>query len=130
MYLSEVSPKRVRGTIGSLSGLSAYFGLMMSEIISTPAILGTDTLWPLLTVIAAVPSVAQFTLLQFCYESPRFLLMNRNDERSAREALRALRKKDDVDDEINEMIQEAEHLKGETHVSIKELFTQPMYRYE
>lgn len=128
MYLSEVSPKHVRGTIGSLSGLSAYVGLMTSEIISTPAILGSDTLWPLLTVISAVPSVTQFTLLQFCYESPRFLLMNRNDERSAREALKALRKKDDVEDEINEMIQEAEHLKGETHVSIKELFTQSIYR--
>jgi MFS family permease len=129
MYLSEVSPKRVRGVIGSLSGLSAYFGLMLAEIFSMPVILGTDSLWPLIMVIAAVPSVVQFMLLQFCYESPRFLLMNRGDEEGARRALSALRQRHDVQEEINEMKQEAEHLKGECHVSIRELFTQPVFRY-
>jgi SP family facilitated glucose transporter-like MFS transporter 1 len=129
MYLSEVSPKRVRGMIGSLSGLSAYLGLMLAELISTPIILGTDTLWPFIMVIAAIPSVTQFILLQFCYESPRFLLMNRGDEEGAREALRSLRQKSDVDDEINEMKQESEHLRGEIHISIRELFTHPVFRY-
>jgi SP family facilitated glucose transporter-like MFS transporter 1 len=129
MYLSEVSPKRVRGMIGSLSGLSAYSGLMSAEIFSTPALLGTATLWPLIMVIAAVPSVTQFMLLQFCYESPRFLLMNRGDEEGARRALSSLRQRYDIEDEINEMKHEAEHLKGEGHVTIKELFTQPIFRY-
>lgn len=129
MYLSEVSPKRVRGRIGSLSGLSAYLGLMSSEIIALPAILGSDSRWPMLMVIAAIPSVTQFTLLQFCHESPRFSLMNRGDEQGAREALKALRQQDNVDDEINEMKQEAQHLQGEHHVSIKELFTQSTLRY-
>lgn len=129
MYLSEVSPKRIRGTIGSLSGLSAYVGLMLSEIISLPAILGSTTLWPMLMVIAAIPSVTQFALLQCCHESPRFLLMNRGDEQGARQALKALRQQDNVDDEISEMKQEAQHLQGEHHVSIKELFSQSMFRY-
>lgn len=129
MYLSEVSPKRVRGMLGSLSGLSAYTGLMLAEIISTPALLGTDTRWPFLMIIAAIPSVTQFFLLQFCFESPRFLLMNRNDEDGARVALTALRQRPDIDDEINEMKQEAEHLKGEVHVTIRELFTQPLFRF-
>lgn len=128
MYLSEVSPKKIRGMLGSLSGLSAYTGLMLAEIISTPVLLGTDTRWPLLMVFAAIPSVTQFLLLQFCYESPRFLLMNRNDEARAREALIALRSRRDVDDEINEMKQEAEHLRGEVHVTIRELFTQSVFR--
>ncbi len=129
MYLSEVSPKPVRGMIGSLSGLSAYTGLMLAELISTPVVLGTNSLWPLIMVIAAVPSVTQFTLLQFCYESPRFLLMNRDDEQGAREALSALRQRTDIEDEIDEMKQESEHLKGELHVSIRELFTHPVFRY-
>ena len=128
MYLSEVSPKRIRGMLGSLSGLSAYTGLMLAEIISTPALLGTGELWPLLMVFAAIPSVTQFFLLQFCFESPRFLLMNRNDEEGARVALVALRQRSDVDDEINEMKQEAEHLKGEVHITIRELFTQSVFR--
>ena len=128
IYLSEVSPKRVRGMIGSLSGLSAYTGLMLAEIISTPVLLGTSTRWPFLMIIAALPSIVQFTLLQFCYESPRFLLMNRHDEQRARQALSALRQCFDVDEEINEMKQEAEHLMGETHVTIRELFTRPVFR--
>lgn len=130
MYLSEVSPKRVRGIIGSLSGLSAYTGLMLAEIISTPAILGTDTLWPFLMIVAGLPSVIQFLLLQFCSESPRFILMNRNDEDAARRVLVKLRQTMEVDDEINEMKQEAEHLKGETHISIRDLFTQKVFRYK
>lgn len=130
MYLSEVSPKSIRGMIGSLTGLSAYSGLMLAEIISTPKILGTDTRWPFIMVIAGVPSVSQFILLQFCYESPRFLLMNRGDEKGAREALSALRERFDVDDEIDEMKQEAEHLKGEYHVSIRELLVRKVYRYK
>ncbi|CAF3710826.1 unnamed protein product [Rotaria sordida] len=128
MYLSELSPKRIRGMIGSLSGFSAYFGLMWAEMFSTPAILGTDSRWPLIMVIAAVPSVTQFLLLQFCYESPRFLLMNRGDEHGARQSLSALRERFNVDDEINEMKQEAEHLRGESHVTIKELFTREVFR--
>ena len=128
MYLSEVSPKRIRGMVGSLSGLSAYVGLMSSEIFSTPVLLGTNTLWPLLLVIAAVPSVIQFVLLQCCHESPRFLLMNRGDVEAARTALMALRERQDVEDEINEMRQEAENLKGEGHVTVKELFTQKVFR--
>lgn len=128
MYLSEVSPKRIRGMIGSLSGLSAYLGLMLAETISLPVILGTSKLWPFLMVIAAVPSVSQFILLQFCHESPRYLLMNRGDEQGARQALSALRETLDVDDEIDEMKQEGEHLKGEVHISIRELFTQPVFR--
>ncbi|CAF1360927.1 unnamed protein product [Adineta ricciae] len=128
MYLSEVSPKRVRGMIGSLTGLSAYTGLMSAEIISTPIMLGTDSRWPLIMVIAGIPGVTQFILLQFCYESPRYLLMNRGDEQGARQALSALRKRFDIEDEINEMKQEAEHLRDEGHVSIRELFTQSVFR--
>ncbi|CAF2369406.1 unnamed protein product [Rotaria sp. Silwood2] len=128
MYLSEVSPRRIRGMIGSLTGFSAYLGLMSAEIFSTPVLLGTNSRWPLIMVIAAFPSVTQFLLLQFCYESPRFLLMNRGDEHGARQALSALRQRYDVEDEINEMKQEVEHLKGESHVTIKELFTQQVFR--
>ncbi|CAF2053943.1 unnamed protein product [Rotaria magnacalcarata] len=73
MYLSEVSPKSIRGMIGSLTGLCAYSGLMVAEIVSTPKMLGTDSRWPLIMVIAALPSVTQFMLLQFCHEIPRFL---------------------------------------------------------
>ncbi|CAF4333093.1 unnamed protein product, partial [Rotaria magnacalcarata] len=128
MYLSEVSPKSIRGMIGSLTGLSAYSGLMIAEIVSTPKMLGTDSRWPLIMVIAALPSVTQFMLLQFCYESPRFLLMNLDDEKGARIALSAIRERLNVDDEIDEMKQENENLKGEYHVTIRELFTQKIYR--
>jgi MFS family permease len=130
MFLSEVSPKCIRGKIGSLNGLSGYLGLLLSDIIAMPVILGTDSLWPILMAIAAVPSVAQFILLQFCYESPRFLLMNRGDEKGARQALSALRERSDIEDEINEMKQEIESLKGECHITIRDLFIQPAFRYK
>ncbi len=60
----------------------------------------------------------------------RDLLTNREDEEAARLALMALREREDIDDEIDEMKQEAENLKGEGHVTVKELFSQKVFRYK
>ncbi|CAF0936493.1 unnamed protein product [Didymodactylos carnosus] len=127
MYLSEVSPKTIRGQVGSLTAISGSVGLMFAEIFSTPVLLGTENLWPVIMMLAAVPSVIQFILLQFCYESPRYLLINCNNELETRLVLSKLREKNNVDDEINEMKQEVEHLINERKVSIWELFTNKIY---
>ncbi|CAF1454260.1 unnamed protein product [Didymodactylos carnosus] len=128
MLLAEVSPKQIRGAIGSLTSLSAYTGLLCAEIFSTPGLFGTEELWPFIFLFAAVPPVIQFILLQFCSEGPRYLLIIRNNEAAARTVLMQLRKKYDVNDEIDEMKREALNLANEKKVSIRELFTNKIYR--
>lgn len=48
------------------------------------AIMGNDDLWPLLLGFIFIPAVMQCILLPLCPESPRFLLINRNEENKAK----------------------------------------------
>lgn len=47
-------------------------------------IMGNDDLWPLLLGFIFVPALLQCILLPFAPESPRFLLINRNEENKAK----------------------------------------------
>jgi hypothetical protein len=47
--------------------------------------MGNYTLWPFLLGFTFIPAMLQCILLPFCPESPRFLLINRNEELKARE---------------------------------------------
>lgn len=46
--------------------------------------MGSEELWPLLLSVIFVPALLQCVLLPFCPESPRFLLINRNEENRAK----------------------------------------------
>lgn len=46
--------------------------------------MGSDELWPLLLGFTFIPAVMQCILLPLCPESPRFLLINRNEESKAK----------------------------------------------
>lgn len=48
------------------------------------SILGNASLWPLLLGFTLLPAVLQCVLLPMCPESPRYLLINCNEESKAR----------------------------------------------
>ena len=54
------------------------------QIFGLDSIMGNANLWPLLLSIIFVPALLQCILLPFCPESPRFLLINRNEENRAK----------------------------------------------
>lgn len=45
--------------------------------------LGTESGWPWLLAITAVPAVFQIVTLPFCPESPKYLLLDKDDEMAA-----------------------------------------------
>ena len=45
--------------------------------------LGTENGWPWLLAITAVPAVFQIVTLPFCPESPKYLLLDKDDEMAA-----------------------------------------------
>lgn len=49
--------------------------------------MGNEDLWPLLLSIIFIPALVQCILLPFCPESPRFLLINRNEENRAKSGM-------------------------------------------
>lgn len=48
------------------------------------SIMGNSDLWPLLLSFIFLPAVMQCILLPLCPESPRFLLINKNEENKAK----------------------------------------------
>lgn len=45
--------------------------------------LGTEDGWPWLLAITAIPAILQLATLPFCPESPKYLLLDKDDEMAA-----------------------------------------------
>ena len=84
MYISEIAPLTLRGGLGTINQLAVTVGLLVSQILGVEGLLGTDKGWPYLLGIALFPSVLQLLLLPFCPESPRYLLITKQQEQAAR----------------------------------------------
>lgn len=46
--------------------------------------MGNDQLWPLLLAFIFIPAIVQCILLPLCPKSPRYLLINKNEESKAK----------------------------------------------
>ncbi|XP_012860777.1 solute carrier family 2, facilitated glucose transporter member 7 [Echinops telfairi] len=123
MYLGELAPKNLRGTLGTMTEVFVIVGVFLAQIFSLQAILGNPTGWPVLLAITGIPALLQLLSLPFFPESPRYTLIQRRDEETARQALRALRGRTNVDDEIEEMRLEAQAEQAEGQLSVLNLFT-------
>ncbi|XP_041944481.1 solute carrier family 2, facilitated glucose transporter member 1 [Alosa sapidissima] len=128
MYVGEVSPTALRGALGTLHQLGIVTGILIAQVFGMESIMGNAAFWPLLLGFTVVPAVAQCCLLPFCPESPRFLLINRNEENKAKNVLKKLRGTSDVSADMQEMKEESRQMMREKKVTIPELFRSPLYR--
>uniref|UniRef100_A0A8D3BN46 Major facilitator superfamily (MFS) profile domain-containing protein n=1 Tax=Scophthalmus maximus TaxID=52904 RepID=A0A8D3BN46_SCOMX len=128
MYVGEVSPTSLRGALGTLHQLGIVTGILIAQVFGMEAIMGNDSLWPLLLGFTFIPAVMQCVLLPLCPESPRFLLINRNEENKAKSVLKKLRGTTDVSADMQEMKEESRQMMREKKVTIKELIQSPLYR--
>lgn len=133
MYLTEISTINIRGALGTVSQLGVTIGLLFSQVLGLKEILGTKDYWPFLFGVAFIPAVLQLIMLPFCPESPRYLLLSCGRVSEARLALRRLRNRSDVEDDMEEMrAEERSHQKevqkyGQLS-SVRELFNHPWLR--
>uniref|UniRef100_A0A668TB70 Solute carrier family 2, facilitated glucose transporter member 1 n=1 Tax=Oreochromis aureus TaxID=47969 RepID=A0A668TB70_OREAU len=128
MYVGEISPTALRGALGTLHQLGIVIGILIAQIFGLEAIMGNDNLWPLLLAFLFIPAVIQCVLLPLCPESPRFLLINKNEENKAKSVLKKLRGTTDVSADMQEMKEESRQMMREKKVTILELFRSPLYR--
>lgn len=75
-----------------------------------------------------LPSSLQLVTLPFCPESPKYLLLDRDDETRATSALTWFRGRVDVHDEMDEMRAEQEAMKLVPKASVKEMLTNSALR--
>ncbi|NWW80916.1 GTR5 protein, partial [Climacteris rufus] len=156
MFLGEMAPKNLRGAIGIVPQLFICFGILIAQILGLNMVLGNAegkalaqdfsmgstgedfsqllscllAGWPVLLGLTGVPSLIQLLVLPFFPESPRYLLLQKNNEEQARRALQRLRGRTDVADEIEEMFQEDRSEKEEGKFTVLSLFTSRGLRWQ
>nr|XP_057924672.1 solute carrier family 2 member 9, like 1 [Doryrhamphus excisus]XP_057924681.1 solute carrier family 2 member 9, like 1 [Doryrhamphus excisus] len=106
MYLGEISPRKLRGivtmtaaTFGSLGKLSAQF-LGLSEL------LGREELWNIILCFPACLSVVQVMVLPLLPDAPRYLFIEKGEEKACKKALQSLWGQGDYTQEMEEMLAE------------------------
>lgn len=101
MYLSEISPLRLRGVISTINQCAILIGIIFSQVIGLHNVIGNESLWPLLFGLSIVPVIIQMLSLPWCPETPHHLIMHDEDEAEA--ALVWLRGTHDVGYELEEL---------------------------
>eukprot|EP00106_Octopus_bimaculoides_P020078 XP_014787520.1 PREDICTED: solute carrier family 2, facilitated glucose transporter member 1-like [Octopus bimaculoides] len=127
LYLAEISPKEIRGAVGTCHQLAITIGILLAQILGLQELMGTPDLWPMLFAFVAFPTLVTLVLMPFCPESPRYLAVKMQKIAEAEAALRKLRGVSDVSDEIEEMSLEASK-SVEKPFKVKELLVSPVHR--
>jgi len=128
MYITEISPTALRGAVGTIYQLVITMSILLSQILGMTNVLGTDSGWPFLLGLTIIPGILQVITLPFCPESPKYLLLEKNDDASATSALAWLRGTNDNQAEMDEMKQEHESIKQLPKVTFKEMIVSPALR--
>ncbi|XP_076789821.1 solute carrier family 2, facilitated glucose transporter member 7 isoform X2 [Arvicanthis niloticus] len=93
-------------------------------IILSRVLVGICAGWPILLALTGVPALIQLLSLPFFPESPRYTLIEKGDEETARQALRRLRGHNyNVEAEMEEMRIEERTERAEGRLSVLNLFT-------
>ncbi|KAK0156231.1 Solute carrier family 2, facilitated glucose transporter member 5 [Merluccius polli] len=130
MYLGELSPKNLRGAIGIVPQLFITIGILSAQVLGIRKILGNSTGWPLMLGLTGIPAVVELLLLPLFPESPRYLLIQRRDDTTARKALQQLRGWEEVDEELSEMRLENQSEQAEGQLSVVSLLSQSSLRWQ
>ncbi|CAH8613057.1 unnamed protein product [Dicrocoelium dendriticum] len=124
LYLTEVAPSRLRGAVGACNQLGVVMGIVIAYVVTLTETLNHSNLWPIACGLCAVPAAISLLVLPFCPESPRFLMVERNDEARARKAFKQLNSNNGVDRFISELREEMEQAKSQPEFKFVQLFTQ------
>ncbi|XP_078497288.1 solute carrier family 2, facilitated glucose transporter member 9-like isoform X1 [Lissotriton helveticus] len=130
MYLGEIAPKNLRGFLGLLPSIFICLGVFTAQVLGLPELLGKDADWPLFLSLVVVPTFIQLLLLPWFPESPRYLLIEKNNVHAAVAALRRFLGKHDVDDIVAEMKEEQLSLTSVESVAVHQLLCDRSVRWQ
>jgi SP family galactose:H+ symporter-like MFS transporter len=97
LYLSEIAPSRVRGTMVSLNQLAVVSGILVSY--GVDYLFASTQNWRAMFAVGVIPGLILLIGLLFTPDSPRWLL-RRHREEQARAVLQRIRARADVSDEL------------------------------
>ncbi|MBU8567186.1 sugar porter family MFS transporter [Virgibacillus pantothenticus] len=102
VYLSEMAPTHERGSLSSLNQLMITIGILLSYLINY-AFTGIEG-WRWMIGLGVIPSIILMIGVTFMPESPRWLLKYHGEE-AARRVMKITRTKEEIEEEIYEMIE-------------------------
>ncbi|OQV19977.1 Solute carrier family 2, facilitated glucose transporter member 3 [Hypsibius exemplaris] len=132
MYISEITPAKLRGAFGTLPMIMLVLGMLTANTLGLPMILGNESRWPILLALQGIPVVLMCVCLPFCPDSPRQLFLVKGDKEGAEKALIWLRRTTEVQDELAAMQREQNMLeKGKSvpDISLFGIFKDAYLRY-
>jgi len=103
VFLSEIAPFNYRGAFGTMHQLFITVGIFISSIFGITYILGTTTRWPYLMLLELVPAITSLIAIPFLPETPRYLLLVKNDREGAIQSLKFYRKTTSALNDLEEM---------------------------
>ncbi|NWV24001.1 GTR9 protein, partial [Origma solitaria] len=120
----------LRGFLGLMPTIFICLGVFSAQVLGLPELLGKDRFWPLFLSLVVVPASLQLLLLHCFPESPRYLLIERNDVCGATKALHRFLGTPDVQDVIEEMKEEQRSLSSMEMVSVWQLLRDHSVRWQ
>ncbi|XP_024915825.1 solute carrier family 2, facilitated glucose transporter member 9, partial [Cynoglossus semilaevis] len=130
MYLGEISPRHIRGSIGQFNAILICLGVFSGQVLGLPQVLGQESRWNFLFSFLALPALLQLCVLPCLPESPRYLLIERRDEAGAERAFQRFLGKKDVSQELEEVRQEAQAQDSQNTVTVLELLRTRAVRWQ
>lgn len=115
LYISEVAPVELRGSLVTLNQLMITIGILASYIVSL--IFSTGGEWRLMFCVGIFPALLLGVGMFFLPESPRWLVMKQYSDK-ARQVLQKLRQSDDVSHELSAI----EHSIPKSRPTLKDVF--------
>lgn len=104
MYLTEIAPLQLRGTLGVLCSMGFTGGVVVGQIFSLQEIFGTEDLWHYALSFYAVLVIICTLPYAYFPESPKYLYLVAGDRDGAIRELKKLCENEDLlQDEIEEM---------------------------
>ncbi|XP_048100046.1 solute carrier family 2, facilitated glucose transporter member 11-like isoform X1 [Alosa alosa] len=90
LYLGEIAPRALRGAMAMGTSIFITGGIFTGQVVGLKELLGRDGYWPILLSTTCVPAAIQLVILPWFPESPRYLLIDKGDERACNKALKQL----------------------------------------
>lgn len=104
LYISEITPAKIRGSLGSINQLAIVSGILCAFFSNYLLVDTGENNWRWMFFASAVPAALFFILLFFISQSPRWLVMVSKPEK-AREVISRLNPGENIDTEMDEINQ-------------------------
>ncbi|CAL4123631.1 unnamed protein product, partial [Meganyctiphanes norvegica] len=104
IYFSEMFPTQLKGVSGVIHVSGMSFGILLSLIAGMNVIIGSESYWPLLSVITIVGSAGALLVHPFITETPSYSFLKIHSEEKTYNALQKLRSnKNDIEVELSHL---------------------------